>query len=277
MASFTTIHQPQPTGSTYRRDIFGGFTAGVVGTVIGYPLDTIKTRMQTGSSGGGGIFAVGRRILQTEGFPAFYKGIGTPLLSLSILNTLNFTSYNHFKRVFGGDNATNGGIIRCVMAGVVAGPIASVVSTPEHLIKTQMQIDNTSASPKYTSGSLSALRKISSTHGIRSVFLGHTSNTVRESCFLGIYFGCYEVFRALLPEWKVSVPIAGGLAGAAGWVGSYPLDCIKANIQGSLGGPSRSILSTGRDILKERGIRGLYSGLGPSLMRAFLVSGTRFS
>ena len=196
---------------------------------------------------------------------------------MSILNTLNFTSYNHFKRVFGGSNDSLSGIFWCSMAGVVAGPIASAVSTPEHLLKTQMQIDNTSPKPKYTGGSLNALRSISATHGFRAVYLGHASNTVRESCFLGIYFGCYEFCRSCLPDWKVAVPVAGGLAGAAGWVGSYPLDCIKANIQGSLGVEGRGILETGKDILRERGIKGLYSGLGPSLMRAFLVSGTRFS
>ncbi len=30
-------------------EMLGGFSAGVVGTVIGYPLDLVKTRMQTGS------------------------------------------------------------------------------------------------------------------------------------------------------------------------------------------------------------------------------------
>ena len=45
----------------YKREMFGGFTAGVVGTVIGYPLDTIKTRMQTGNAGGGGILSVAKR------------------------------------------------------------------------------------------------------------------------------------------------------------------------------------------------------------------------
>ena len=30
-------------------EMLGGFSAGVVGTVIGYPLDLVKMRMQTGS------------------------------------------------------------------------------------------------------------------------------------------------------------------------------------------------------------------------------------
>ena len=94
----------------------------------------IKTRMQTRSASGG-VLSSGRSILRSEGVSGLYKGLGPPLLSLVILNTLNFTSYNHFKRTFGGDNETGMGILRCAMAGVVAGPIASAVSTPEHLIK----------------------------------------------------------------------------------------------------------------------------------------------
>ena len=33
-----------------RDETIGGFAAGVTGTVIGYPLDLVKTRMQTASS-----------------------------------------------------------------------------------------------------------------------------------------------------------------------------------------------------------------------------------
>ena len=31
---------------------------------------------------------------------------------------------------------------------------------------------------------------------------------------------------------KVSIPIAGGISGAVGWFISFPLDCVKSNIQG---------------------------------------------
>lgn len=122
----------------------------------------------------------------------------------------------------------------------------------------------------------------------------------------------------------------------AGWLTSYPLDCIRTNIQVRLSGghvslslkastsafvakstccpsqcictkslphqrppnkqitrsarspPSRqqgqdpgkkqdSALSVGRALLAKSGVRGLYSGVTPSLLRAFLVSGSRFS
>lgn len=65
-------------------------------------------------------------------------------------------------------------------------------------------------------------------------YRGHVVNTVRESVFQAVYFGVYEHIKSqamvYLPA-KIAVPIAGGLSGAAGWLTSYPLDCIRTNIQ----------------------------------------------
>ncbi len=35
------------------KEAIGGFIAGVAGTVLGYPLDLLKTRMQTGTGSPG--------------------------------------------------------------------------------------------------------------------------------------------------------------------------------------------------------------------------------
>ena len=124
--------------------MFGGFFAGIIGTVIGYPLDTIKTRMQT-SSTSRGMLATGSHLLKHEGKMAFYKGVATPLLSLTILSTLNFTSYNYLKNEIHAKTAaapdqTTPNSLTIFSAGFLCGPIAAVFSTPEHLLKTLMQV-----------------------------------------------------------------------------------------------------------------------------------------
>lgn len=58
--------------------------------------------------------------------------MGPPLLSLSILNTLNFSSYSYFRDIYG---ANKGWDIRNALAGATAGPIAGSVSTIENLVK----------------------------------------------------------------------------------------------------------------------------------------------
>lgn len=66
------------------------------------------------------------------------------------------------------------------------------------------------------------------------------------------------------------------------WFISFPLDLIKANKQGiiitreSLNN-KLSFYQVGAFVLKKRGFIGLYSGLTPSLIRAFIVSSTRFT
>ena len=66
----------------------GGLSAGVIGTIIGFPLDLAKTRMQTGSSTKGLIPTL-NGVVRKEGLKGLYKGIGPPLVSLSILNGMS--------------------------------------------------------------------------------------------------------------------------------------------------------------------------------------------
>ena len=55
-----------------------------------------------------------------------------PLISLSILNTINFTSYSEFRTLY---KAEQGWDSRNGLAGATAGPIAASVSTVENFIK----------------------------------------------------------------------------------------------------------------------------------------------
>lgn len=151
-----------------KQEMLGGFSAGVVGTVIGYPLDLVKTRMQT-SSDGKGFLRVGSRIVRREGFLALYKGMTPPLISLAILNTGNFTSYNYFRTVFGSERGWD---IRNGMAGAM-GCWGSTVSTVEHMIKTQMQLDNIGS--KRYHGSWHCMTTLMRERGWTVIYTGHVS------------------------------------------------------------------------------------------------------
>jgi solute carrier family 25 carnitine/acylcarnitine transporter 20/29 len=78
---------PERKHVNLKLEMIGGASAGVVGTVIGYPLDLVKTRMQTSLiSNQESFIRVGYRIARQEGITALYKGMIPPLISLSILN-----------------------------------------------------------------------------------------------------------------------------------------------------------------------------------------------
>lgn len=82
--------------------------------------------------------------------------------------------------------------------------------------------------------------------------------------------------------------MAGGFAGASAWAITFPLDCVRAGMQGqpilsSSSSPStaqfqkQGSLEIFKDLLLRKGFTGLYAGVTPSIARAFLVSGSRFS
>lgn len=145
-----------------------------------------------------------------------------------------------------------------------------------------MQLDNIS-SHKYT-GSWHCVRSLVQSNGIKILYTGHAVNTFREMTFLGTYFYCYEGLRqvlvGILHSTQVAVPVAGRLAGATAWFVSFPLDCVRAGVQGTnldANNKQASAWDVLNSLVKSKGIRGLYSGVTPSIARAFLVSGSRFS
>jgi hypothetical protein len=89
------------------------------------------------------------------------------------------------------------------------------------------------------------------------------------------------------PAW--TIPFAGGISGAWAWFVSFPLDCVKAGIQGQTlstvaengerikNDKLQKMNAVFRDLIKTKGWRGLYAGVSPSIMRAFIVSSSRFS
>ena len=158
-----------------------------------------------------------------------------------------------------------------------------------------MQIDN--VRQKQFTGSLHCIKTLVQAHGPHIIYTGHVVNTVREGVFLGTYFFVYEGFREMLFHTALmvtsegihanketthtwAIPLSGGLAGSIAWFVSFPLACIRAGVQGQSfqkNMPRKGSLDVIKGLLETKGIRGLYSGVSPSIMRAFLVSGSRFS
>lgn len=143
-----------------------------------------------------------------------------------------------------------------------------------------MQLDN--ITKRQYQSSLHCVKTLVRSHGPSIVYTGHVVNTIREAAFIGNYFFVYEGMREFLIHAsplnvQVAVPVAGGLAGAASWFLSFPLDCVRAGVQGQPLPPNKNALQVLRELLRERGFLALYSGASASVLRAFLVSGSRFS
>lgn len=117
-------------------------SASIIGTLAGYPFDSIKTRMQTYNYGS--LRHCMKLTYQTEGLRGFYRGVGPPLITISMVKSLSFSVYSKTKQYanrFLDQNSMIGLTIGSTAAGIAAGYLSAVVSCPLELIKMQRQIE----------------------------------------------------------------------------------------------------------------------------------------
>ncbi|GLT58182.1 hypothetical protein SLA2020_310970 [Shorea laevis] len=165
-------------------------------------------------------------------------------------------------------------------AGATAGAIAATFVCPLDVIKTRLQVHG--------------LPKASQSGPRGSVIITCLQNIVKNEGFKGLYRGLSPTIIALLPNWAVYFTVyeqlkgllhshgdssgqltiganmvAAAGAGAATSITTNPLWVVKTRLQtqGMRADvvPYRSVLSALGRITREEGIRGLYSGILPSL------------
>ena len=75
-----------------------------------------------------------------------------------------------------------------------------------------------------------------------------------------------------LPSWNYI--IGGGLAGSAGWFTIFPFDNIKSRQQAN---PQKAtLIETARNAIRSGGIRSVYKGCLPCVLRGFPANGALF-
>jgi len=106
---------------------------------------------------------------------------------------------------------------------------------------------------------------------------------MRDGPFYAVFFGGYELFcysfRQMIPSIpdEVNYFLSGGFAGMLSWTVAMPFDVPKTNVQARWDTKVvGSYFPEMARIIRERGIRGLYNGLGPTLIRAFPANAALF-
>jgi len=93
----------------------------------------------------------------------------------------------------------------------------------------------------------------------------------------GIYFSSYESLKRLLssPDKSKShfsvgkTLVAGGTAGVLGWSAAMCPDVLKSRYQTAPSGKYSRTLDVVKDVLKTEGVKGMYKGFTPVIIRAF--------
>mmetsp|Transcript_8882 Transcript_8882/g.14549 ORF Transcript_8882/g.14549 Transcript_8882/m.14549 type:complete len:317 (+) Transcript_8882:124-1074(+) len=248
---------------------FSGGVAGVTECFCMYPLDIIKTRMMISTSGTSFGMTV-MELYHAQGALGFYRGMASPLLAEFPKRAVKFAFAEHLKKltskVLSNDWAASA-------AGGLAGVIEAVVLTPFELIKVRLQ-DKSNVS--LYSGTNDALVKIARAEGVSNLYKGYESTAWRQGVWNGVYFGVIPLVNRALQSpdsqnSKLQKFCAGTIAGALATVANTPFDVVKSRIQAQAPGsgpPKYSWTLPGIGIVfREGGLKALYRGFGPKILR----------
>lgn len=190
-----------------------------------------------------------------------------------------------------------------VPSATCGGALISFVLCPAELVKCRLQVQakDSGALMKHHwryEGPLDCALKTIRNEGIQGLFCGGLATFLRESIGNAIFFSTYEMTRyymlstigthskldnqagaqssqfinhssKILIDTGVGI-FSGGLAGIAFWSAVLPLDVAKTRIQTAPNtNVRRNPVHTLNAIYRELGFKGLYAGLGPTLVRAF--------
>ena len=173
--------------------LFSGGIAGLSVDIALYPIDTVKTRIQSPQ----GFFRAG-------GFRDMYKGISVVAMGSAPGAALFFSTYESMKHVlndrFGyGAGAAEQHTTRLLpqpaihmLAASIGEVIACIVRVPTEVIKQRMQAGSGGAAKASMWDTFSSLWRI---EGVQGLYKGFNITIMREIPFAFIQFPIYESLK----------------------------------------------------------------------------------
>ncbi|KAJ3767375.1 mitochondrial carrier domain-containing protein [Lentinula raphanica] len=265
-------------------ELISGSVGGAAQVLVGHPLDTVKTRAQIAPKGmfKGPVDIIAQTV-RKEGFFALYKGMASPLLGIAGVNSLLFAAYGISKRIVSPYPQLS--LRETSIAGAMAGAANAILASPVEMFKVRMQGQYGGAQDKRLSA---VAREMWSQWGFRKgVMRGYWVTVAREIPAYAGFYTAYEfskrkfasIYGSELPVWALLA--SGSTGGIAYWISCYPLDVIKSRVQlrqtPPMGTPVQYIAHETKTILAESGVKGLFSGLTPSLIRSIPAAAATFA
>ncbi|KAH8306068.1 hypothetical protein KR018_000125 [Drosophila ironensis] len=261
-----------------------GAIAGVLEHVIMYPLDSVKTRMQSLSppTGNMNIFSTFRNMITREGLMRPIRGASAVVLGAGPAHSLYFAAYEMTKEVtakftthnnlnygeyVGGNNpigavhSPSKSFAFCtVISGATATLIHDAISSPTDVIKQRMQMYN---SP-YTSV-VACIRDVYTKEGFRAFYRAYGTQLIMNLPYQTIHFTTYEFFQNKLNLERRYNPTvhmaAGAAAGACAAAITTPLDVVKTLLNTQETGLTRGMIEAFRKIYHMAGPLGFFKGM----------------
>uniref|UniRef100_A0A0D9RD90 Solute carrier family 25 member 47 n=1 Tax=Chlorocebus sabaeus TaxID=60711 RepID=A0A0D9RD90_CHLSB len=263
-------------------DFVAGAIGGVCGVAVGYPLDTVKVRIQTEPKYTG-IWHCIRDTYHRERVWGFYRGLSLPVCTVSLVSSVSFGTYRHclahICQLRYGSPDAKPSKADIALSGYASGLVRVFLTSPTEVAKVRLQTQTPCPEPKYR-GPLHCLATVAREEGLRGLYKGSSALLLRDGHSFATYFLSYAILCEQLRPAGHSQPdvlgvlVAGGCAGVLAWAVATPMDVIKSRLQADGQGQRRyrGLLHCMVTSVREEGPRVLFKGLVLNCCRAFPVN-----
>ena len=248
--------------------LIGGIAYGLINTIVGHPMDTIKTNMQID------IHYKGKNMIQSmiylyknKGLIGFYKGVYSPILGSSIYRSAQFSVFEgvytfldekRYPKFCYKIPFSFGLEIRVLIAAFFSGTARSILECPFEYSKVNMQIGQN--------------------WEIKKIYQGFQSLYFRTIGLMIFAFALIDSFRRNTNAYNNPIScffIQGGIASLS-FILIWPLEIAKNQIQGMKNSSKNNtnIYQIIKLRYKDYGlIQGLYRGVLPGVSGIFMRNG----
>ncbi|PCD31489.1 hypothetical protein FGRA07_10032 [Fusarium graminearum] len=265
-----------------------GGVAGAVSRTVVSPLERLKILMQVQSVGRDAYkLSVGKALVKMwkeEGWRGFMRGNGTNCIRIVPYSAVQFSSYNFYKRsIFESHPGADLSPLTRLVCGGLAGITSVFLTYPLDIVRTRLSIQSASfaelgAKPKKLPGMWTTLMQMYKTEGgMSALYRGIVPTVAGVAPYVGLNFMVYESVRKYLtPEGEQNPSatrklLAGAISGAVAQTCTYPFDVLRRRFQintmSGMGYRYKGITDAVRVIVMQEGIKGLYKGIVPNLLK----------
>ncbi|KAK9778747.1 putative Mitochondrial carrier domain-containing protein [Seiridium cardinale] len=268
-----------PSQPPFATALLAGGLAGTTVDLSLFPLDTLKTRLQSAA----GFFPSG-------GFNGIYRGIGSAVVGSAPGAAFFFCTYEGVKNVLasrrqrqdeafllasGGIHAKRDGSgwvqpLEHMAAASLGEVAACAIRVPTEVVKQRAQAGLHGGSSSAALGAILGQYKTVGLTGVwRELYRGWGITVMREVPFTVIQFPLWEALKAWGRKRKgdglevsaAESALYGSISGAVAAGTTTPLDVLKTRIM--LSKERVGVFPLLRSILKTHGIRPFFAGIGP--------------
>ncbi|XP_070948151.1 mitochondrial S-adenosylmethionine carrier protein isoform X4 [Macaca nemestrina] len=231
----------------FMASLVAGGVAGVSVDLILFPLDTIKTRLQSPQG-----------FNKAGGFRGIYAGVPSAAVGSFPNAAAFFITYEYVKWFLHTDSSSYLTPMKHMLAASAGEVVACLIRVPSEVVKQRAQV---SASTR----TFQIFSNILYEEGIQGLYRGYKSTVLREIPFSLVQFPLWESLKALwswrqdhvVDSWQSAVcgAFAGGFAAAV----TTPLDVAKTRIMLAKAGSSTAngnVLSALHGVWQSQGLAG---------------------